>query len=255
MGQDHDRNLTTLALSLGPPFDGRKIRGVLFAAIVPVALGCGLAWLAPYYVVTCTRNPTGYVDCDVQRTLGAVLLIGTATQIAYVHSVEEFRQGASRTKYGYLRLVGTGVVVIRASRGVWTAALIHDFINQPEAGFVQVSEGNAFFGLYLPWAVALFGLVAAVVTVSDWKEIKDSQSTGFTSAKPVGHVTTYPRILSFVMGAYVMACVAGLVFVYLVDVVRTPILSWLFLISVVGVGGLANLMRVHVRDRRNPTLG
>jgi hypothetical protein len=201
-----------------------------------------ISFFAPYYVITCSKTEEG-VNCHIQRVLfGAIPL--DVTDIQNLRSVEIERRAAARPVKYDLQLVGDEEFVFKADRAKSSEAQLRDFVESPGNGQFRFSDGHIFFGLYIPSMGILFGLMAAVIYASGEGSFRES-----TSQHRIAGLATSADTVTFLTGAFVTAGVAGFCFVYIVDVIRAPWWCWGLLISIAGIGGLANVFRVRFRTK------
>lgn len=223
--------------------EGKAILQAVWTAAFCFAVAAGISFFAPYYIISCERRAE-VVNCQVRRVLCFVIPL-SVTEIRDVRTVTyEDREPGRRVRY-FLEIRGDQSAAFRADRAPSSAAELDNFVGADNTRQLRCSDGNIFFGLYLPVIGILFGLLGAVITVSDWQEIK-----GPDPQRPIGGLARYAKLVTFLMGAYVTACVAGLGFVYIVDVVLAPWWAWSALLAIVGLGGVVNLIRVRLRQRQ-----
>ena len=238
----HEGRIESSHVEQGEHIKQVGLGGALIAGLVPLLMGTAISWFVPYYSITCTRDSENNVGVEIQQILYALFPVGEPEQLVDLQSVEDFREGTSRTKQGYLRFEGDRSVEIRASRSILTATRIREYLNSEEIEPLRASDGAVFWGLFVPWAIGLFGLVAAIISMERGTQSPIEQD-GTNSARLPSGSPANSFLVPFVMGSYVTVCLAGLVFVTFVDVMHASTLIWLGLIGVSVLGGLINVVR------------
>lgn len=203
-----------------------SMKAVLFCA----ALAAVISWLGPYYFITCEKS-SGGVNCRLRQMLIG-LIPGKGHEVSAIGSVNVEKHGAGRGATFHLELQGSEQFDFRADRAKLSAGLIEKLLEAPEGERIFFSDGMILWGLYLPVMVFLFGFFAVVNTI-------DQQETG--------PLASLPDLTEFFIGAYLAVGAAGFLFVYMTDVVRTPLRGWGLLVLAAMIGGGINVVRVRMR--------
>ena len=203
-------------------FSQRIVLTAILAGL-PLGLGYFLTGWAPYYSITCQRHEDNHVDCQLQQVLFGFLQYREAEALVDLHEVDYEMKGEIRKKRAFLRLTGESTKQICAGRAAFTSKSIQRFLNDTNRHRLQVSDGHAILGLYLPYFLAMVS-AAALILIHQKGPLPSSS-------------------VAFAIGSLVAGGIALLPFVYLCDIRNASVQAWLLLVITFLAGGIINVIR------------